>query len=70
MTFKVPVNKIKSLQKDIQSTLTQIQQSQPLKLRHFARVIGKIMAMELAILPTRMKTWEMIKCKNQNLQVG
>jgi hypothetical protein len=68
MFFKVPAEKMKNIKRDIMEILAD--PLKPIKLRHLARIIGKLMALELAILPTRLKTWKMLRWKNQHLVIG
>ena len=70
MSFRIPRDKLRGLQKDIKETLQAGKRKEWITVRKFARTIGKIMAVELAVLPTCLKTWGLIKCKNQSLSLG
>ena len=68
MLFKVPREKLKSIKKDIEWLLNRKDKDKSITLRQLARVIGKLVAIELAILPMRLKTWKLQHCKNTQLK--
>jgi hypothetical protein len=70
MEFQVPKDKLKSIKKDIQQMIQQENQQQLVKLRKLAQVIGKLIAIELAVLPARLRTWELQHCKHCHMHVG
>jgi len=70
MKFKVPRDKLVSIKKDIQMALNKVEQRELFTLREVARIIGKLIAIELAILPAKLKTRELLRTKNSHLDLG
>jgi hypothetical protein len=66
MLFKVPRDMKKGIRKELESIST----NKEIKLRDLARLLGKLNFIETAILPTRMMTWGMLRCKNSQLTNG
>jgi hypothetical protein len=56
MQFKVLYSKIKEICKEIKRILDRHQHSSIIMLRKFASLLEKILALELAVLPTKLQT--------------
>jgi hypothetical protein len=64
MQFQVPKIKIRDIQAIGIQILTKSELQQEIALKQVAMFIGKLMAIELAVFPTRLKTWNLIRNLN------
>ena len=63
----VLADKLKLIRKKLSWAITQYQSQKTISLRELARLIEELIALDLTILPTRLKTWNMLKLKNNHL---
>lgn len=67
MEIRIPRDKLKDILACIQKILSG---GEDPTLRELASISGKILAIEMAVMPTRLKTWSLIKLRNSHLQRG
>jgi hypothetical protein len=69
MKFRVPQAKVRDIKKELRMVQS-LAEKNNLTLRRFSRLIGKLMAIELAVLPTRLRTWQLLHCRNRQLRTA
>ena len=64
LTFLVTPDRRKSIKQELKSVKSLTTEGQEVPIRQVARLIGKLMAIELAVFPTRLQTWALIRNLN------
>lgn len=70
MEFKVPHKKVKDIKKLCSNLLASYRKQELVPIRTVAQLLGKIVAVEMAIFPARLKSRSLLANKNHNLHQG